>query len=143
MNGANERTGSTVNRRFFRIEALNLFKAVLLPLLILGLAVGITNNRMMNREIDGHSQSKIDYISERMTSLTIDIERLTYSLTTNPAVTVRLKSAMQNAGEEGIKSEEYAVYNAVMDLIFATCSRNPYIESFYIYFEAGLSLIHI
>lgn len=58
MNGANERTGSTVNRRFFRIEALNLFKAVLLPLLILGLAVGITNNRMMNREIDGHYQSK-------------------------------------------------------------------------------------
>lgn len=137
MNGANERTGSTVNRRFFRIEALNLFKAVLLPLLILGLAVGITNNRMMNREIDGHYQSKIDYISERMNSLTIDIERLTYSLTTNPAVTVRLKSAMQNAGEGGIKSEEYAVYNAVMDLIFATCSRNPYIESFYIYFEAG------
>lgn len=137
MNGVNERTGSRVNRRFFRIEALNLFKAVLLPLLTLGLAVGFTNNQMMNREIDGHYQSKIDYISERMNSLAIDIERLTYSLTTNPAVTVRLKSAMQNAGEKGIKSEEYAVYNAVMDLIFATCSRNPYIESFYIYFEAG------
>ena len=127
----------TVNRRFFRIEAANLFGMVLLPLLLLGVAVCILNTHAMNRETDDSYRSRINYISEHISSLTQDIERLTYSLTTSPAVTVRLKAAMQHVPQGGVQIGEYATYNAVLDLVYASCGRNPYIDSVYIYFEDG------
>lgn len=126
-----------MRKRFFGVAATSLFTMVLLPLIVLGLAVGIVNNYVLRREIDQSSARQIRFVSERLGSVTGDLEKLNQSLSTNPAVTLRLKSAMQHAAQGGIQESEYAVYNAVLDLIYASSYRNKYVDSIYLYFEDG------
>ena len=38
---------------------------------------------------------------------------------------------MQHAARGGIQESEYAVYNAVLDLIYASSYRNKYVDSIY------------
>lgn len=126
-----------MRKRFFGVAATSLFTMVLLPLIVLGLAVGIVNNYVLRREIDQSNARQIRFVSERLGSVTGDLEKLNQSLSTNPAVTLRLKSAMQHAAQGGIQESEYAVYNAVLDLIYASSYRNKYVDSIYLYFEDG------
>lgn len=126
-----------MKKRFFSIETRSLFSMVLLPLLILGIAVSIVNSRVLCKEIDQSDERQMRYVSERFAGFMQDLERLNQSLTTNPAVTLRLKRALQHAAVGGIYESEYAVYNAVLDLIYASAYRNAYIDSIYIYFEDG------
>lgn len=128
---------SEMSKRFFRIEAASLFTMVLLPLFVLGMMVGLVNNHVLKREIDQSNERQMRFAAERLSGITGDLERLNFSLSTNPAVTLRLKSALQHAANEGIHESEYAVYNAVLDLIYASAYRNEYIDSIYIYFEDG------
>ena len=126
-----------MRKRFFGVAATSLFTMVLLPLIVLGLAVGAVNNHVLRREIDQSNARQIRFVSERVSGVTGDLEKLNQSLSTNPAVTLRLKSAMQHAARGGIQESEYAVYNAVLDLIYASSYRNKYVDSIYLYFEDG------
>ena len=126
-----------MRKRFFGVAATSLFTMVLLPLIVLGLAVGAVNNHVLRREIDQSDARQIRFVSERVSGVTGDLEKLNQSLSTNPAVTLRLKSAMQHAARGGIQESEYAVYNAVLDLIYASSYRNKYVDSIYLYFEDG------
>ena len=126
-----------MRKRFFGVAATSLFTMVLLPLLVLGLAVGVVNNHVLRREIDQSNARQIRFVSERVSGVTGDLEKLNQSLSTNPAVTLRLKSAMQHAARGGVQESEYAVYNAVLDLIYASSYRNKYVDSIYLYFEDG------
>ena len=126
-----------MRKRFFGVAATSLFTMVLLPLIVLGLAVGAVNNHVLRREIDQSNARQIRFVSERVSGVTGDLEKLNQSLSTNPAVTLRLKSAMQHAARGGVQESEYAVYNAVLDLIYASSYRNKYVDSIYLYFEDG------
>ena len=86
-----------MRKRFFGVAATSLFTMVLLPLIVLGLAVGAVNNHVLRREIDQSNARQIRFVSERVSGVTGDLEKLNQSLSTNPAVTLRLKSAMQHA----------------------------------------------
>lgn len=92
-------------KRFFGVAATSLFTMVLLPLIVLGLAVGAVNNHVLRREIDQSNARQIRFVSERVSGVTGDLEKLNQSLSTNPAVTLRLKSAMQHAARGGIPGE--------------------------------------
>lgn len=126
-----------MRKRFFGVAATSLFTMVLLPLIVLGLAVGVVNNHVLRREIDQSDARQIRFVSERVSGVTGDLEKLNQSLSTNPAVTLKLKSAMQHAARGGVQESEYAVYNAVLDLIYASSYRNKYVDSIYLYFEDG------
>ena len=41
-----------MRKRFFGVAVTSLFTMVLLPLIVLGLAVGVVNNHVLRREID-------------------------------------------------------------------------------------------
>lgn len=128
---------SEMSKRLFRIEAASMFTMVLLPLFVLAMMVGIVNNHVLCTEIEQSNERQMRFTVERISGITMDMQRLNVSLTTNPAVTLRLKSALQHAANEGIHESEYAVYNAVLDLIYASAYRNEYIDSIYIYFDDG------
>lgn len=126
-----------MSRRFFWIETVNLFTAVLLPILLLGIVVGMINMRVLHGEIDRSFAAGIGHAVDQLSGVAGDLERLNSNLTTNPAVTLRLKTAMLHASQEGVHEDEFAGYNAILDLIFASCRQNPYVDSFYIYYEDG------
>ncbi|MCR4708395.1 MAG: sensor histidine kinase [Clostridiales bacterium] len=126
-----------MSRRFFWIETVNLFLAVLLPLFLLGIVAGMLTMRVLNEEINKSFAAGVGHAVDQLNGVASDLERLNYSLTTNPAVTLRLKTAMKHASEEGIHDDEFAVYNAILDLIYASCRQNPYVDSSYIYYEDG------
>lgn len=128
---------SAISKGFFRIAAGDLFKIVLLPVLLLGLAVCAVNSYGFHEEINRSSENAMRYATEHINRVTNDLQRLNQSLTTNPAVTLSLKTAMWHAAEGKLQGDEFAVCNAIIDLVCASDSQNEYIESIYIYFEDG------
>ena len=69
-----------MRKRFFGVAATSLFTMVLLPLIVLGLAVGAVNNHVLRREIDQSNARQIRFVSERVSGVTGDLEKLNQSL---------------------------------------------------------------
>ena len=65
-----------MRKRFFGVAATSLFTMVLLPLIVLGLAVGVVNNHVLRREIDQSNARQIRFVSERVSGVTGDLEKL-------------------------------------------------------------------
>lgn len=65
-----------MRKRFFGVAATSLFTMVLLPLIVLGLAVGAVNNHVLRREIDQSNARQIRFVSERVSGVTGDLEKL-------------------------------------------------------------------
>ena len=128
-----------LSRNFFKAETVKLFGAVLLPIFLLGIVLGAMNVQVLRMEIERGFRAGTGYLMEELENMTTDIESLNESLTTNPALTLRLKTYMQHAANEGLQDSEFAGFNAIQDLIYASIRQDPYVDSAYIYYEDGAS----
>ncbi|MBQ9008399.1 MAG: sensor histidine kinase [Clostridia bacterium] len=126
-----------LSRKLFRMETRSLFLAVLLPVFILGLLTGVLNVRTLRREIEYSFDSRARLVSNHLSSITQTVQSLYYSLSRSPMVTPSLKDAVVQASQGQLSAEERDTLNVLLELIFDSCRKNPYVDSGCIYFDDG------
>lgn len=125
-----------MTKRFFLKAFLQLLIPILLPIIILGLFAGELLNRYISTGINELHESKLRSYSLGVYSVMRELDQLTLQLSTNPAVTTRLKSVMAHA-DRGIRSDEYREFSAIIDMLFTSAVSNEYIDSMYLYYDVG------
>ena len=125
----------TLYRKFFQMETRNLLLAVLLPVLILGLMTGFLSVRILRQEIDNSFETRARYFSHHLSNITQTVEDLYNSLSRNSIITPNLKDAILQASRGELTEKEQEQFHGLLELIFASCQKNPYVDSCYIYYD--------
>lgn len=107
---------------------------MMIPIFLLGILSGIIMNRYVRAEIDHRNTEKLSGYATKTDMLLNDLEQINLSLSTNPAVTVRLKSVIARS-DRGISSEDYEIINTIIDLLYSSANYNGDVDSLYVYFN--------
>lgn len=126
----------TLKYRFFLRTYARLILPILIPVLCFAFITWSVAVRSLNRQIDQDYAARVEGWSDTIGAVTDEMERLNLNLSTSPSVTRKLRSVMRSA-ESGVAAEEYETFSAIMDMIYSSFVSNLYVDSLYIYFDAG------
>ena len=122
--------------RFFLRAYARLILPILIPVVLFALITWWIAVRSLNTQIDGDFAACVQSWNNSISAVTGELERLNLNLSTSPSITRKLSSVMQKA-ENGIGEEDYETFSVIMDMIYSSFVSNLYVDSLYIYFDAG------
>lgn len=122
--------------RFFFETYVRLILPILLPVVLFALITWGVAVRSLQRQIDADFAAKTEGWRDAISAVTNELERLNINLSTSPSISRKLRGVMQKA-DGGIPAQEYETFSAIMDLICSSFVSNLYVDSLYLYFDAG------
>ena len=124
-------------RKIFWVEAQSLFLAVFLPVFILGLITGVFFIRTLKQEIYESFDARSHHFSNHLSEITQTVEELYHTLANSPTIAPSLKEMVLKASHGGLAENEQDIFNGMLDLLFDSSQKNPYVASTYIYYDGG------
>ena len=124
-------------QRTYFIKTMAMF---FLPFLILIIVIGCVSIWLVQTyvisAIDLQNQTQLSKFSSEIDSRFDELDQLNAFLTNNPAIKLRLKQAILKMDENGgVAFDDYAVINAIIEMIYVFIGTNDNIDSLYIYFN--------